>query len=262
VTVSHPDPSLLERFLRGELDADERKRVVRHLIGGCPTCRNLAGDLWQAPPPRPTAKSAAKPTGRAKSETRPADYRGGMDRAVRVARERRPVLAAARQRTPELLAELLAAPPEDRLALAQREPRFAIPPLCEEILRRRAALATWNARGADAPPDQARHLVELALVLAERLDASEWGASVVRDLEARAWAHRGDVAREAGLSEEAQQFYVDEAEENEYPLVAGIDPPAGLVPLEEIHGPDVELTAFGAELSSTVELLRKTGWLS
>jgi iron(III) transport system substrate-binding protein len=64
------------------------------------------------------------------------------------------------------------------------------------------------------------------------------------------------------LSEDAQRFYVDQAEENEYPLVAGIDPPAGLVPLDEIQGPDVELTAFGAELESTVELLRETGWLT
>ena len=64
------------------------------------------------------------------------------------------------------------------------------------------------------------------------------------------------------LSDDAQRFYVDEAEENEYPLVAGIDPPSGLVPLEGIEGPDVELTAFGAELESTVELLRQTGWLS
>jgi iron(III) transport system substrate-binding protein len=64
------------------------------------------------------------------------------------------------------------------------------------------------------------------------------------------------------LSDEAQRFYVDEAEENEYPLVEGIDPPAGLVPLDQIEGPDVELTAFGAELESTVEMLRETGWLS
>jgi iron(III) transport system substrate-binding protein len=64
------------------------------------------------------------------------------------------------------------------------------------------------------------------------------------------------------LSDDAQRFYVDEAEENEYPLVEGVDPPEGLVPLDEIQGPDVELTAFGAELSSTVELLRETGWLS
>lgn len=64
------------------------------------------------------------------------------------------------------------------------------------------------------------------------------------------------------LSDDAQRFYVDEAEENEYPLVEGIDPPAGLTPLDEIDGPDVELTAFGAELQSTVELLRETGWLT
>jgi iron(III) transport system substrate-binding protein len=64
------------------------------------------------------------------------------------------------------------------------------------------------------------------------------------------------------LSDDAQRFYVDEAEENEYPLVDGVDPPAGLVPLDEIEGPDVELTAFGAELEQTVELLRQTGWLT
>jgi iron(III) transport system substrate-binding protein len=64
------------------------------------------------------------------------------------------------------------------------------------------------------------------------------------------------------LSDDAQRFYVDEAEENEYPLVEGIEPPAGLVPLDQIQGPDVELTAFGAELQSTVELLRQTGWLA
>jgi iron(III) transport system substrate-binding protein len=64
------------------------------------------------------------------------------------------------------------------------------------------------------------------------------------------------------LSDDGQRFYVDEAEENEYPLVDGIDPPEGLVPLDEIEGPDVELTAFGAELEQTVELLRQTGWLT
>ncbi|HET9287677.1 MAG TPA: iron ABC transporter substrate-binding protein [Gaiella sp.] len=64
------------------------------------------------------------------------------------------------------------------------------------------------------------------------------------------------------LSDDAQRFYVDEAEENEYPLVDGVDPPEGLVPLAEIEGPDVALTAFGAELEQTVELLRQTGWLT
>jgi len=64
------------------------------------------------------------------------------------------------------------------------------------------------------------------------------------------------------LSDVGQRFYVDEAEEAEYPLVAAVAPPPGLVPLDEIAGPDVELTSFGAELEATVELLRETGWLS
>ncbi len=208
MTASHPDPSLLERFLRGQLDADERKGVVRHLIGGCAACRRLAGDLWQVPPTAaPTSVSDSSEQGPTEY---PTEYREGMDRAVRIARERRPVLAAARQKAPHLLAELLAAPPSERLALAQTEPRFAIPPLCEEILRRRAEAgrtAAGPTRGyekAGAPPIEPRQLVDLALAIAERLDASEWGLSIVRDLEARAWAHRGDVAREAGLRDEAQ----------------------------------------------------------
>jgi iron(III) transport system substrate-binding protein len=64
------------------------------------------------------------------------------------------------------------------------------------------------------------------------------------------------------LSDDAQQFYVDEAEEAEYPLVEGVGPSPGLVPLDEVDGPDVELTSFGSELEATVEMLRETGWLT
>ena len=64
------------------------------------------------------------------------------------------------------------------------------------------------------------------------------------------------------LSEEGQRFYVDEAEEAEYPLVAGIAAKAGLPPLASLHGPDVDLTSFGAEHEATIELLRETGYLT
>jgi iron(III) transport system substrate-binding protein len=64
------------------------------------------------------------------------------------------------------------------------------------------------------------------------------------------------------LSDEGQQFYVDEAEEAEYPLVAGIDAKPGLPPLDSLHGPDVDLTSFGAEHEATIELLRETGYLT
>ena len=64
------------------------------------------------------------------------------------------------------------------------------------------------------------------------------------------------------LSDDGQRFYVDEAEEAEYPLVAGIDAKAGLPPLASLHGPDVDLTSFGAEHEVTIELLRETGYLT
>lgn len=75
----------------------------------------------------------------------------------------------------------------------------------------------------------------------------------------------GDDARrfvEYLLSDEGQRFYVEEAEEAEYPLVAGIEGRPGLPPLSELAGPDVDLTSFGEEHERTIELLRETGYLT
>jgi iron(III) transport system substrate-binding protein len=64
------------------------------------------------------------------------------------------------------------------------------------------------------------------------------------------------------LSDDGQRFYVDEAEEAEYPLVEGIEPKDGLPPIDSLQGPNVDLGALGEELPSTLELLRETGYLS
>jgi iron(III) transport system substrate-binding protein len=64
------------------------------------------------------------------------------------------------------------------------------------------------------------------------------------------------------LSPNGQRFYVDAAEEAEYPLVEGIEAKEGLPPLDELEGPNVDLASFGAEHEATIELLRKTGYLS
>ena len=59
------------------------------------------------------------------------------------------------------------------------------------------------------------------------------------------------------LSDEGQRFYTETAEEAEYPLVAGIPAKEGLPPLDSLEGPNVDLSTFGAELESTLELLRR-----
>jgi iron(III) transport system substrate-binding protein len=62
------------------------------------------------------------------------------------------------------------------------------------------------------------------------------------------------------LSDEGQQFYVDAAEEAEYPLVDGVEPKKGLPPLDTIPGPQLDLSRFGAELERTLELLNEVGF--
>jgi iron(III) transport system substrate-binding protein len=62
------------------------------------------------------------------------------------------------------------------------------------------------------------------------------------------------------LSDEGQRFYVEEAEEAEYPLIEGIQPKAGLPPLEQLQGPQIELDELGAQLEKTLELLNEVGF--
>jgi iron(III) transport system substrate-binding protein len=62
------------------------------------------------------------------------------------------------------------------------------------------------------------------------------------------------------LSDDAQRFYVDEAEEAEYPLVEGIDPKEGLPALDELGGPQLELDDLGPQLEQTLALLNEVGF--
>jgi len=43
----HPDPRLLERFMRDEAGREERRVVVRHLLAGCGPCTQVTRRLWK-----------------------------------------------------------------------------------------------------------------------------------------------------------------------------------------------------------------------
>ena len=42
----HPDPRLLELFLRGDLSGSACRTIVRHLLAGCPLCVQITGRFW------------------------------------------------------------------------------------------------------------------------------------------------------------------------------------------------------------------------
>ena len=81
------------------------------------------------------------------------------------------------------------------------------------------------------------------------------GAAVIRGTE------DGNAARDFVsflLSREAQRYFASETKE--YPLAAGIEAEASLLPLKSIQQPDVDLSDLD-DLEGTVDLLEKTGVL-
>jgi iron(III) transport system substrate-binding protein len=59
------------------------------------------------------------------------------------------------------------------------------------------------------------------------------------------------------LSEEAQTFFATDT--YEYPLVEGIDPPAGVPPLSEINAPDIDLGDLAGVLDLATQLVAEAG---
>lgn len=62
------------------------------------------------------------------------------------------------------------------------------------------------------------------------------------------------------LSDEGQRFYATDAEENEYPLVAGLDPAPGLPKLATLVGKSLPLTRLAEEEKATLEMIDEVGF--
>jgi hypothetical protein len=165
----HPEARLLEGLLRGELGAAESRTVVRHLLTGCPRCVAVTRRSWGA---------AAEPGDRAGDLA-------GLEAALG-RRQRR--LAGEQERAPRLLAEILAHSRARRLALICGEERFHSLALGEILLER-------SRLEAPRDPAQAAETAELAVAVADRLDARLWGATLTDLLRARSWACLGEARR-------------------------------------------------------------------
>jgi len=137
----HPDPGLLERFMRNEAEPAERRRVVRHLIAGCSRCIEVTGTLWALADPPAEAPEvsvanpdddldnrvqprARRPRGQPRQALRPLRFLqtrvpsptgGGRDLRERLADAGRRI-ALEREQAPGLAAELLSCPPAARSA--------------------------------------------------------------------------------------------------------------------------------------------------
>jgi len=171
--------------MRDELPAAERRRIVRHLLTGCPVCQQTTRRLCQL---WPMSEPGGPPGG--------PSYPGLFERLIGEAKERERQVAAEREAAPGLLAELLGhpqvPPAAQRLARVCGDPRFHSPALGEALIGR------CREVGADDPAaavEMGELAVALAEQLAEQLDPRLRGATVVQSLKSRSWAWLGNARR-------------------------------------------------------------------
>jgi tetratricopeptide (TPR) repeat protein len=160
MSEDHPEPQLLERFMRNEADGEERRRVVRHLLAGCSRCAAVTRRLWSLGEARPES-----PESPPEKRARPGPE--GVSR----------------------LAEVLDLPAAERRERIGAEERFHSLALCELLI---------GASRQAAEPAVAVERAEAAVAVAERLDPVRYGDALVRSLGVRSWSRLGSARRLAG----------------------------------------------------------------
>ena len=160
----HPPREAIERLVRCEAAPGETREIVRHLLAGCARCGRIVEETRN-----PSFPSAPK------AET----YDAIFDRLEgRLARGAEGLIGAV----PTLYAELLGHRAVEGLFQIHSTRRYASLALCELLLQKSRQLALES-------PEQARRAMDLAAAAAEQLDLDVYGAPVVQDARASAWAY-------------------------------------------------------------------------
>jgi len=168
--TEHPPPADLERLVNGTLSADEKQRLMAHLLGRCPRCCSALGHF-----------GGFDAAGVVVAE----DYEGALDRAIATAAR----FAAPRQQAAETLASLLAG--EGNPAGRRSPPE---PATLAGLPRVQALLEAARGLRHEDPRAMLR-FAKLARYAADHLRMRDYGREAVADLRALAWAELGSAYR-------------------------------------------------------------------
>ncbi|HEX9944434.1 MAG TPA: hypothetical protein VGG03_20685, partial [Thermoanaerobaculia bacterium] len=177
----HPNDFSLEEFLLSL--SKEHLGVVEHLTR-CATCRRrFLGFLRHRPGPLAKKIADVLPW-----RGRPADYSPVFQESQQNLQDRESAMLKERMEAPGLFVELTGYPPEQRDFALKNSPRFHAWGVFELLVERTLETSIQN-------PTYAEELGSLALRLSEFLDADYYGAALIEDLRARAWAYIGNSCR-------------------------------------------------------------------
>ncbi|HKI85753.1 MAG TPA: hypothetical protein VKA53_03310, partial [Thermoanaerobaculia bacterium] len=183
---SHPSKEQLDGLMRGTLPPQERRRIVRHLLGGCEECRDATASFW----PFQIAGTRPEKEERTPFEGSP-ELDASLERVLERVKKRQSELFVEREQAPRLWLELERVASSQRKLLLTNGTKFHTWAFCELLLDR-----AHDAGFEDAK--RAIELAELAVVVAERVDTEAVGKRLARDLMGRSWAVLGNARRIAG----------------------------------------------------------------
>jgi tetratricopeptide (TPR) repeat protein len=178
----HPNDFALEELLLSL--SKEHLGVVDHLLR-CSTCRRRFLGFLQHQRSGPLARRAADVL---KWTTVPVSYGGVLRESEHVFVEKERVIAKERVDAPGLFVELTRYPADQRDFVLKNSSRFHTWGVFELLVERTSEISIRN-------PFQAEELGTLALRLSEYLDPNLYGAELIEDLKARAWAYLGNAYR-------------------------------------------------------------------
>jgi tetratricopeptide (TPR) repeat protein len=202
----HLSEDLCGRFLRSAASEEDSQRVVRHLLAGCPRCTEIIHRL--------AVESGRWPEGR---PTRWEDYEEALQRAFAFVQEEEKRIVLEKLRGWAQWAAIEPLPSSERTIVVASDSSYHTFGFYDRLLEAsRLAMRLEPAEAVD--------IVQLALLVAERLDPERHGREGIADLRAVTWAELANVRRLASdlqgahraLSEALRIF---EAEGSRNPLI-------------------------------------------
>ena len=166
----HPSNGELESFMLGRLSQRDCRRIILHLLPGCPQCREVTSAFWDL-----------GPDARAGHGTR-FQYDPTLERIFDRVLTVRAGLEAERAEARRLMAGLQILPLERWAAKVQKDRRFHTWGFCELLLEQAGSEVCAG----------------LAVSVAGRIDPEIHPPVFVEELRARAWSGLADVRRRAG----------------------------------------------------------------
>ncbi|HSS52688.1 MAG TPA: tetratricopeptide repeat protein [Thermoanaerobaculia bacterium] len=228
----------MDRFLRAEATREEARRVVRHLLSGCPQCLESA--------------LMASACSKAAGPGEPGVYEEVFQRALAFATTQEQSLAVEMLRGWGQWSALAPLSPQVRFAVVESDARYQNWGLYVRLLEAsRLYMRTEPAEAVD--------IVRLAIVVAEHLDSEVVGEKRVADLRAAAWAALGNVKRLASDFEGSRRAFNEAWRISEEGTGEPVEA-AYILSLEAVYMRDIgEFETAEAALEEALELYGRVG---